>query len=184
MTWLRLDDGFPDHPKVGGLSDKAFRLHVSALCYSARHLTDGFIPADRPPLLVHRLKPAVIDELVRRGAWEPAVDGWRLHDFLDFNPSAAKVKEDRQAAADRMARSRERSAQQKANGKRSSSAHGSSAPARPEGTRAGGLPDSVGGEPPSPTPDGGDGSLMSKERLIEATRAARAGLECKGRRSA
>ena len=41
MTWLRIDDAMVDHPKIIGLSDGAFRLHITALCYCARHLTDG-----------------------------------------------------------------------------------------------------------------------------------------------
>lgn len=43
MSWVRLDDGFADHPKIAALDDRAFRIHIWALCYSARHLTDGFL---------------------------------------------------------------------------------------------------------------------------------------------
>jgi hypothetical protein len=49
MTWVRLDDQFPDHPKVVNLSDRAFRLHVWGICYSARFLTDGLIQRDAIP---------------------------------------------------------------------------------------------------------------------------------------
>ena len=41
MTWVKVDDALPEHPKVARLSDAAFRVHISALCYSARNLTDG-----------------------------------------------------------------------------------------------------------------------------------------------
>ncbi len=43
MTWVRLDDGFADHPKLEQISDYAFRLHVSAMCWSSRRGTDGRI---------------------------------------------------------------------------------------------------------------------------------------------
>ena len=43
MAWLRIDDGFVEHPKVYDLSDRSFRLHVAAHCYSARNLTDGVL---------------------------------------------------------------------------------------------------------------------------------------------
>ena len=62
MTWLRIDDCMPDHPKVDGLSDRAFRAHVTGLCYCARHLTDGNVPqtvADRIA------RQPVLDELKR-----------------------------------------------------------------------------------------------------------------------
>lgn len=40
MSWFHLDDNFPDHRKVAGLSDAAFRLHVAGLAYCSRGLTD------------------------------------------------------------------------------------------------------------------------------------------------
>ena len=53
MSWTKLDDLFPGHPKVITLSDSAFRLHVTALCYCASQLTDGFIPS--PAIRTHSL---------------------------------------------------------------------------------------------------------------------------------
>ena len=44
MTWIKLDDGFPNNPKIVGLSDHSFRLYIAGLCYSGKYLTDGFIP--------------------------------------------------------------------------------------------------------------------------------------------
>jgi hypothetical protein len=34
---------FPDSPKIKPLSDKAFRAWVEMVCWSRRHMTDGFI---------------------------------------------------------------------------------------------------------------------------------------------
>ena len=45
MPWVKLDDGFTDHPKIASLSDSAFRTFVTALCYCNKNLTDGFVPA-------------------------------------------------------------------------------------------------------------------------------------------
>jgi hypothetical protein len=42
-TYVKLHDGFDEHPKVAGLSDKEFRTYIEALCYCARNLTDGRI---------------------------------------------------------------------------------------------------------------------------------------------
>ena len=44
-TWVRLDDDFPQHPKVVQAGPLGFVMHVSGICYSNRYLTDGFIPS-------------------------------------------------------------------------------------------------------------------------------------------
>lgn len=92
MTWVRLDDSFCDHPKVDGLSDAAFRLHVAGLCYSARFLTDGFVAVSRVDRLVRRYKPSLTAELVAAGAWDARPEGWQIHDFTDWNPDAETVR--------------------------------------------------------------------------------------------
>lgn len=91
MGWLRLDDAFGDHPKVIGLSDRAFRAHVMGLLYCARHLTDGVVPRAAAP------KAAAVRELERAGLWTSTRGGgWLIHDYLDFNPSKADVLADRE----------------------------------------------------------------------------------------
>lgn len=94
MTWVQLDDGFDEHPKILGLSDAAFRLHVRAICYSNRRLTDGRVPS----AFVRGKLPA---ELMAAGCWEKNADGWVLHDYLDWNRSAEQVAAERQKARDR-----------------------------------------------------------------------------------
>lgn len=44
MAWVKLDDHFADHPKMAAAGPLAMLLHVKALCYCARYLTDGFVP--------------------------------------------------------------------------------------------------------------------------------------------
>ena len=82
MTWVRLDDRFPEHPKIVGLSDRAFRAHVTGLAYCARYLTDGTVP--RGALPARR----VLVELVAAGLWAPdGADACSIHDYLDWNLS-------------------------------------------------------------------------------------------------
>lgn len=93
MTWVRLDDKFPNHPKVINLSDAAFRLHVSAICYAGEYLTDGHISGR----IVRNLSPIsnlarAVEQLVAARLWEPTEDGYQIHDFLEYNPSAEKKK--------------------------------------------------------------------------------------------
>lgn len=106
MTWAKLDDGFPDHGKVNEISHGAFRLHVSAICHSSRVLSDGFVSAAWAPRLMPGFKPGFVKELVAVGLWEEAQNGWQIHDYLDYNPSAEEVKADREEAAQRMRRLR------------------------------------------------------------------------------
>lgn len=106
MTWVRLDDLMPDHPKIAPLSDRAFRLHISGLCYAARALTDGHVP--RP--VAQRLVPSArraIDELVGSQIWEEDADGYEIHDFGEYQQTRESVLEQRAKTADRVARWRE-----------------------------------------------------------------------------
>lgn len=107
MPYLNMDDSFPDHPKVDGLSDGAFRLHVSAMCYAAKHLTDGYIPPERVSRLTPRYKAAQLDELIKAGLWVKHDTGHRIHDYLDWNKSRAWWKAKRAATAKRVAKWRE-----------------------------------------------------------------------------
>lgn len=96
VNWLRLDDGFSDHPKITGLTDTAFRVHVCGLNYCARYLTDGMVPAARVPAWVggRRRPETVVGELVRAGLWHPVdgADEYAIHDFGDWNPTRDRVE--------------------------------------------------------------------------------------------
>ena len=96
MPWANLDDQFPEHPKNDGLSDAAFRLAVSGICYANRFLTDGFVASDRVPRIVPRFRKAALDELVSGGLWLTVAGGYEIHDFLDWNRSRAQVEEERE----------------------------------------------------------------------------------------
>lgn len=110
VTWVKLDDGFIEHAKVEGLSDRAFRLHVAGLCHCAKNTTDGLVTAPSLRSLCGRLKATRkhVAELVDVGLWieHEARDGHLIWDFLEFNPSAAEVKEKREQARERMQRVR------------------------------------------------------------------------------
>ena len=43
MSWVKLGDEFPMHPKVLRVGPTGLALFVSGLCYSSRYLTDGVI---------------------------------------------------------------------------------------------------------------------------------------------
>lgn len=99
--WVRLDDGFADHPRVIGLSDRAFRVHVAAMCYAARHLTDGWVPSGHPS------HARAIAELVTAGLWMPGADGgFVIRDWSQWNPSGQTIKDRRTKDAERKRRER------------------------------------------------------------------------------
>jgi len=100
MPWIRFEDNFPEHPKVLALSDGAFRLHVRAIGYAARHLTDGHVSSAALRSMTRR--PALPAELVAAGIWElNGDDGYKVHDYLHYQPSRADVQEHREADRER-----------------------------------------------------------------------------------
>lgn len=109
MPWVRLDDRFPSHRKVSLLSDRAFRLYVSALCWASENLTEGKI-LDRELSVVARIRgiKSVAAELEAAGLWDRIESGWVIHDYLEYNPDRARVQADREANAARQQAWRDR----------------------------------------------------------------------------
>ena len=108
MTWGRLDDEFPDHPKVLSAGPLAELLQVRAICYANRHLTDGVIPAAAVGKLTHDFDRLILDGtdarsidwagiMVKHGLWEPHGADYQIHDFLVYNLAKADVLATRQS---------------------------------------------------------------------------------------
>lgn len=109
MPWVKLDDGCDEHPKLVGLSDGAFAAWVTGLLYCNRNRTDGFIPAAAAHRRLRGDGEETAEELVRAGLWERTDDGYRVHDYLDYQPSsdqARRISEARSAAGQAGAASR------------------------------------------------------------------------------
>jgi len=105
MPWVRIDDAFADHPKTVQAGGRAAWLDVAAMCYASRYLTDGFIPAKQVPRLTDEPNPDELAQaLVDAGLWERRPGGFLIHDYLDYNPSAAAVRAQRRADLERKAR--------------------------------------------------------------------------------
>ena len=90
MAWVRLDDGFYQHPKIVQAGAVAAAVQVAALCYCNRNLTDGFVPSAAVPLLVNldgtgATWPDVIGALVGVGLWvEARHGGYLIHDYEKY----------------------------------------------------------------------------------------------------
>lgn len=102
MTWTRLSDDFPDDPRVLGLTDAAFRCHVSAIIWCNQQLTDGRLPK---AALIKASLPNVgradelAAELVESGLWSAHAGHWQL-DWED-QELAANVERRAQQNRDR-----------------------------------------------------------------------------------
>lgn len=91
VVYLKLDVGFPWHHKALQLSDKAFRLHIIALCHCRAYLTDGHVDRALISAWSCSLKQAMA--LERAGLWSPTDAGWVIHDFLDYNPARDEMED-------------------------------------------------------------------------------------------
>jgi hypothetical protein len=111
---LKIYDEFLEDHTICELSDRGYRLHVSALLYCARNLTDGEITERAVKVLQVILGFNVkryIGELVEAQLWiSGGNDGYRIRNYLEFNPSASLVKAEKSAARERMRKLREKRA--------------------------------------------------------------------------
>jgi len=101
MSWIKLDDGFPQNPKIVGLSDHSFRLYISGLCYSGRYLTDGFIPA---AIIKQVGNPS---ELIEKGLWEVTPEGIQITNYTEYQTPKFEVERKREQNRERGERFRE-----------------------------------------------------------------------------
>lgn len=103
MAWVRLEDGFMEHPKVIKAGPAAAWLFICGLGYANRNLTDGFIPSAVVPRLADLKGCATLARrLVDVRLWERADGGYQVHDYLAYQPSAARLKEERERSAARV----------------------------------------------------------------------------------
>ncbi|MES2211002.1 MAG: hypothetical protein V4515_12620 [Chloroflexota bacterium] len=120
MTWVRFDDGFPIHRKLGPLDDATYRLASEAIFWCSRNLTDGRIAADELESICRRATKDRAAKLVARGHWhaadfecpsdkcpKPGPDGWVIHDYLEYQFSKERVLADLAAKAERTRRWRD-----------------------------------------------------------------------------
>jgi hypothetical protein len=107
MTWIKLEEKAPRHPKVSGLSHPAFRVWVTSLCYASEFLTDGILP----PVYLLTVKAAIREELIAARLWE-VVDGnsgsgvTQIHDYLGHQSDRASIDHKKAINRDRQSRHR------------------------------------------------------------------------------
>jgi hypothetical protein len=114
MTFARTETTVLNHPKFMGLDPAAIGLWTMGNAYCWDQLTDGFISDEQLPrlmtwlslkrlrVLANVLANATAHGRYKQGLWERVEGGFRVHDWLDHNPTKEKVLADRKAARDRM----------------------------------------------------------------------------------
>jgi len=144
MPWSKLDDEFYDHPKVVEAGTLGAGMFTICLSYVGRKLTDGFIATAMIRRLCADLDDpiALADRLVDVGLFERAEGGYQIHDYLEYNPPAAKILAERYAAKERMRAARA------ANGQFGEQERSGDVPAQFTGT----LADVQSAPSPSPSP--------------------------------
>lgn len=108
MAWARVDDGFVDHPKILRIWNRcpgAIGLHVRAIAYCSKHLTDGYIPKVAVEVLspVRSDRDEQIAALLEEEAWYEDGPGERfvIHDYEDYQPTRKEVVEKRKKDRER-----------------------------------------------------------------------------------
>lgn len=126
MGWVKIDDGFARHPKVVRAGPLGMAMQIAALCYCNQYLTDGFIPQSIVPGLINLEDLSlgvgrkitwelVVNGLITAGLWEEVEGGYRIHDYLDYQPSKEQVLAERKATAERVKQHRAKKAASNSN---------------------------------------------------------------------
>lgn len=115
MSWAKLDDHFYGNGKVLAAGLAATGLYARSLSYAAGHETDGHITRDVAMFLAGG-EQELFDRLVGVELWSREGDGFMIHDYLEFNPSARELDRNRRQSAARVRRYRERLAEEPVDG--------------------------------------------------------------------
>lgn len=144
MGWVRISDDYYDHAKFTATGPLEHALWLAGMAWCNRNLTDGVIPRsavlrfidwesvmDVLELVVdsnaasnavtngwgnRRVAEVVAARLVKAGLWTETPTGYEVHDYLQYQRSAAQITEAARANAARQQRFRDRHKGQESNG--------------------------------------------------------------------
>lgn len=91
MPWAKVDDGWWSHPKVLDLPLEARGLWVSALSWSCAQRRD-VVPVTFARMLAGSKAEALAGELVKAGLWVDVDEGWRIHDWAEYQEKTLSEK--------------------------------------------------------------------------------------------
>jgi hypothetical protein len=100
VSWAKFDDTTDENPKIAPLSDRAFRAYFEGIFYCNRNQTDGILD-DRTARKIAGTSKALKElQEFRRSkpekepsqCWEPIEGGFRIHDYLIYQPSHKQIQ--------------------------------------------------------------------------------------------
>jgi hypothetical protein len=111
-VWAKLDDALLDHPKllksgveirVASTNNKlskdadlvALGFYTACILYVNRHLTDGFLTFESIERLPGNNPKQLAVSLAKAGLLDSTQNGYRIHDYLEHNPTAESVRKKR-----------------------------------------------------------------------------------------
>lgn len=91
--FARFDLDYADHPKIGALSDGAFRAHVEMILYARKYMTDGVIPYR----VAKRFGSESLSELLANDTESPSLidlggGEYLLHGYSDMNETRDEIE--------------------------------------------------------------------------------------------
>lgn len=84
MSWLRIDDGFAFHPKIGKLSDRNFRVWMRVLCHCSRYEDPTVDEATIGE--VKGLTEATVARFAEVGLLDKSGHSFEIHDWAKYQP--------------------------------------------------------------------------------------------------
>lgn len=93
--WAKVDDKLHSHPKWLDCGLAARGLWTTCLSWACDQGTDGRLPRSIVRLHAGADADTITAELVDAGLWEVDGNGWLIHNFLAYNPSAEVEQERR-----------------------------------------------------------------------------------------
>jgi hypothetical protein len=98
MSWARIDDQLAFHRKVVSAGNASVGAWIRMLTWCAAHLSDGRVPESIARIIATQDE---IDRSVRAGLLEQSGNDYVIHDYLQWNPSAEEVRQQRELDRER-----------------------------------------------------------------------------------
>lgn len=97
MSWFRVDDKSAFHRKTLAAGNQAWGALMRAGAWCCDHATDGTIHTTVATII--EPDSCMWSRLEEVGLVHKTLDGWQIHDFLDYNMSAKDVEKSRKVRA-------------------------------------------------------------------------------------
>lgn len=118
MSWVRVDDQAPLHPKLLAAGPDALCLWLAGLCYANAHTTDGTIPKHALAALYpsdewdKKRQRAAAAKLVAVRLWIEEPTRWAIYAYADYQEEAMRAVVEARRAQERARKAAQRRARQ------------------------------------------------------------------------